>query len=51
MGMEILKVIRKLKYCYNTWMLDVRTEMGEKGIEGMEWIDRGEWRIKIKLKL
>jgi hypothetical protein len=29
------------------WMHGMR----EKGINNMEWIDREEWRTKIKLKL
>ena len=32
-------------------MQELTTEMREKGINSMEWIDREEWIIKIKLKL
>jgi hypothetical protein len=35
----------------NSWMQEVTTGMREKGINNMEWVDREEWRIKIKLKL
>ena len=28
---------------------EVTTEMTEKGIKNLEWIDREEWRSKIKL--
>ena len=31
-------------------MEEVTTGMREKGINNMEWIDREEWRRKIKLK-
>ena len=34
----------------NSWMLEVTTGMREKGINNMEWIDRKEWKIKIKLQ-
>jgi hypothetical protein len=30
-------------------MQEVTTGMKEKGIDSVEWIDREEWRIKIKL--
>ena len=33
----------------NSWMQEVTTGMREKGIKNMEWIDREEWRRKIKL--
>ena len=33
----------------NSWMQDLITGMREKGIDNMEWIDREEWRSKIKL--
>ena len=33
----------------NSWAQEVRTTMGEKGINNMEWIDREDWRRKIKL--
>ena len=35
----------------NSWMQKVAIEMREKGINSMKWIDREEWRRKIKLKL
>ena len=35
----------------NSWMQEVTTGRREKGINNMEWVDREEWRIKIKLKL
>ena len=28
----------------NSWKQEVTTGMREKGINGMEWIDREEWR-------
>ena len=31
-------------------MQGVTTGMREKGIKNMEWIDREEWRRKIKLE-
>ena len=34
-----------------SWMQGVTTGMREKGINNMEWVDREEWRRKIKLKL
>ena len=33
------------------WMNEVKTGMREKGIDNLEWVDREEWRRKIKLKL
>ena len=33
----------------NSWMEEVTTVMREKGINNMEWVDREEWRRKIKL--
>jgi hypothetical protein len=30
-------------------MQEVTTGMGEKGINNMKWIDKEEWRRKIKL--
>ena len=33
----------------NSWMQKVTTEMRDKGFNNMEWIDREEWRGKIKL--
>ena len=33
----------------NSWIQKITTGMREKEIN-MEWIDRGEWRRKIKLK-
>ena len=33
---------------WNSWMQEVTTGMREKGIINMEWIDREEWRRKIK---
>ena len=35
----------------NSWMLEIRTGMRKKGLNNMEWVDREEWRRKIKLKL
>ena len=35
----------------NSWMQEVTTGIKEKGIINMEWVDREEWRRKIKLKL
>ena len=35
----------------NSWLKEVTTGMRQKGINNMEWVDRGEWRRKIKLKL
>ena len=32
-------------------MQEVTTGMREKGVKHLELVDRGEWRIKIKLKL
>jgi hypothetical protein len=32
-------------------MQEVTTQMKEKEINSMKWIDREEWRRKIKLKL
>ena len=34
-----------------SWMQEVTTGMREKKINGMQWIDMGELRRKIKLKL
>ena len=31
-------------------MQELTTGMREKGINKMEWVDRGEWRRKIKLE-
>ena len=33
----------------NSWMQEVTTGMREKVINNMEWVDRVEWRRKIKL--
>jgi hypothetical protein len=33
----------------NSWIQEVTTGMREKGINNMEWIDREDWRRKIKL--
>ena len=33
----------------NLWMQKVTTGMREKGIDNMEWVDRGECRKKMKL--
>ena len=33
----------------NSWMQKVTTGMRKKGINNMQWIDREEWRRKIKL--
>ena len=33
----------------NSWMQEVTTGIREKGINNMEWIDREEWRRKVKL--
>ena len=35
----------------NSWMQEVTTGIGEKGITNMEWVDREEWRSKLQLKL
>jgi hypothetical protein len=32
-------------------MQEVTTGMKEKGINNLEWVDREEWRRKMKLKL
>ena len=32
-----------------SWMMKVTTVMWEKRISNMEWIDREEWRRKLKL--
>ena len=34
----------------NSWMQEVTTGMREKGINNVEWIDREEWKRKIKLQ-
>ena len=33
----------------NLWMQDVTTGMRENGYNNVEWVDREEWRRKIKL--
>ena len=33
----------------NSWIQEVTTEMREKGIKNLKWVDREEWRRKIKL--
>ena len=33
----------------DSWMEEGTTGMREKGINNMEWIDKEEWRRKIKL--
>ena len=33
----------------NSWMQEVTTGMRGKGILNMEWVNREEWRRKIKL--
>ena len=33
----------------NSWIQEVRTGKREKGINNIEWIDRKEWKRKIKL--
>ena len=54
--------LKKLKWCQPgrrrrkerpqiSCMQKVTTGMREKGINSMEWIDKEEWRRKIKLKL
>ena len=35
----------------NSWIQEVTAGMREKRIYRVEWIDREEWRRKIKLKL
>ena len=35
----------------NSWIQEVTSGIREIGIDSMEWIDREEWRRKIKLKL
>ena len=35
----------------NSWLQELKPGMREKGINSMEWIDKQEWRIRIKLKL
>ena len=32
-----------------SWMQEISTGMIEKGIKNMKWVDREEWRRKIKL--
>ena len=32
----------------NSWMQEVTTGMRGKGIDNLEWVDREEWRRKIK---
>ena len=34
----------------NSWMQEVKTGMREKGINHMEWIDRGRMEMKNKIK-
>jgi hypothetical protein len=41
--------IRRKGRSRNSWIQEVRTGMREKGIDIVEWIDRKEWRRKIKL--
>ena len=41
---------KKKKRPRNSWMQEVTTGMIEK-IKKLEWVDREEWRRKIKLKL
>ena len=36
---------------WNSWMQEVTTGMWEKGINNMEWVNRGKRRRNIKLKL
>ena len=40
---------RKKGIPQKSWMQEVAAGMREKGINNMEWIDREEWRRKIKL--
>ena len=35
----------------NSWMLEVTTGIREKRINNKEWVDREEWRSKMKLNL
>ena len=34
----------------NSWMLKVTTEMREREIGDLEWVDRDGWKKKIKIK-
>ena len=40
---------RRKERSRNSWMHEVTTVIREKGINNMEWIDREEWKIGIKL--
>ena len=33
----------------NSWMQEVTTGLRERGIGGLEWVDREEWRKKMNL--
>ena len=33
----------------NLWMQEITTSMRENGINNMEWVDREEWRMDIKI--
>jgi hypothetical protein len=40
---------RRTRKPRNSMLQEVTTGMREKGINKMEWIDREEWRKKLKL--
>ena len=36
---------------HTSWMQEVTSGMREKEINNLEWVDREEWRRKMKLKV